>query len=458
VDLNLLGPPQVVPLGGQAAAEDEVFEANEAPDGSRVGTVGGTLVVLAAEGAKPKNIHSVEEHLAGGLYGTYGKEDTHDKHNAAKVARVHKDPAAERDMQPGSVRKPAPGTPKEGPSSPRYKREWDIQQFVATVSDLKAFLGSDFAYPEERMIVTQENYVDIMKERLGARTARALPKAYPYPRHRGSCPGGAADCPAAAREGPSNFFKTCALVGNSGIMKLQNFGPVIDSHDAIMRVNQGPARGYEGIVGSRTTFRLLNKKWVSMYVTKFEGRGVLIPIESKNCTYLASRTGRGSFEKLAATVKRQRPDITSYWLSQGVQNRAYKMLAAFRSAARKVKNTEYTGGDAPSSGLIALNYLLQVCDKVAVYGLSSERSSSDESSTWPYHYFAFKQFPMLHLDSVQLRAHPHHSFEAEGDLIRLLAKGSRVKYCSDPMIPANKLKHCGWAEPPHARWSSRHAS
>lgn len=38
------------------------------------------------------------------------------------------------------------------------------------------------------MIVTQENYVDIMKERLGARTARALPKAYPYPRHRGAPP------------------------------------------------------------------------------------------------------------------------------------------------------------------------------------------------------------------------------------------------------------------------------
>lgn len=52
----------------------------------------------------------------------------------------------------------------------------------------------------------------------------------------------------------------------------------------------------------------------------------------------------------------------------------------------------------------------------------------------------------LHLDSVQLRAHPHHSFEAEGDLIRILAKGGRVKYCSDPMIPANKLETCGWVE------------
>lgn len=53
-----------------------------------------------------------------------------------------------------------------------------------------------------------------------------------------------------------------------------------------------------------------------MYVTKLEGRGVLLPIESPNCTYLATRTGRGSFEKLAATVKRERKDLTTYWLSQ----------------------------------------------------------------------------------------------------------------------------------------------
>ena len=53
-----------------------------------------------------------------------------------------------------------------------------------------------------------------------------------------------------------------------------------------------------------------------MYVTKLEGRGILIPHESLNATYLASRAGRGSFEKLASTVKRQRPDITTYWLSQ----------------------------------------------------------------------------------------------------------------------------------------------
>jgi len=246
-------------------------------------------------------------------------------------------------------------------------------------------------------------------------------------------------------------FETCALVGNSGVMQLtRTAGKIIDSHDAVMRVNQGPVKGYERMVGARTTFRLLNKKWVTMYVTKLEGRGVLIPTESYNCTYLASRTGRGSFEKLAATVKRERKDITSYWLSQGVQNRAYKMLAAFRNAASKVHSTKYLGGDAPSSGLIALNFLLQVCNKIAVYGLSSERGSSEAAQrSLPYHYFQFKDLPWLHLDSLQLRAHPHHSFEAEGDLIRVLGMGGRVKYCSDPMMSAEKLHNCGWAMPSH---------
>jgi hypothetical protein len=121
--------------------------------------------------------------------------DEHDKKNAAKVARVKKDPSADRDMQPAESGV-AVGTPKEGPSSPRYKKEWDIQQFIATVSDPRAFLASDFAYPEERMIVTRENYVDIMKERLGARTSRALPASYPYPRTKGKSSDSPAPIPA----------------------------------------------------------------------------------------------------------------------------------------------------------------------------------------------------------------------------------------------------------------------
>lgn len=48
--------------------------------------------------------------------------------------------------------------------------------------------ASDFAYPEEKMIVTHKNYQEIMKEKMSARTGRSLPKDYPYPRTIGILP------------------------------------------------------------------------------------------------------------------------------------------------------------------------------------------------------------------------------------------------------------------------------
>jgi len=49
-----------------------------------------------------------------------------------------------------------------------------------------------------------------------------------------------------------------------------------------------------------------------------------------------------------------------------------------------------------------------VCDRIAVYGMSMESSRAGEVFQYPYHYFHG------YIDSAQLRAHPHHSFQAEG--------------------------------------------
>ena len=67
----------------------------------------------------------------------------------------------------------------------------------------------------------------------------------------------------------------------------------------------------------------------------------------------------------------------------------------------------------PSTGFLAIFFLLQACKSVDVYGLSMAGSST--ASSWPYHYFEH------YVDSENLRAHPHHSFVLEGDLVRALA-------------------------------------
>eukprot|EP00951_Prasinocladus_malaysianus_P049475 scaffold670195_cov38-Prasinocladus_malaysianus.AAC.1 len=72
---------------------------------------------------------------------------------------------------------------------------------------------------------------------------------------------------------PAGQNLTCAIVGNHGNLARSRYGRQIDAHSIVVRMNrlacetfnigdlsaQGPTRGYERQVGSRTTFRVLNK-------------------------------------------------------------------------------------------------------------------------------------------------------------------------------------------------------
>ena len=64
---------------------------------------------------------------------------------------------------------------------------------------------------------------------------------------------------------PSYNFSSCAVVGNAGTMHGTKYGAVIDSHDAVFRLNQAPTATYEQWVGKKTTVRLLNREWIKKY-------------------------------------------------------------------------------------------------------------------------------------------------------------------------------------------------
>ena len=58
---------------------------------------------------------------------------------------------------------------------------------------------------------------------------------------------------AAAKHG------SCAVVGNGGSLLLYRLGHVVDAHDVVIRLNAGPTAGFEEHVGTRTTYRLVNR-------------------------------------------------------------------------------------------------------------------------------------------------------------------------------------------------------
>ena len=49
---------------------------------------------------------------------------------------------------------------------------------------------------------------------------------------------------------------TCAVVGNSGVLLSSERGAEIDAHEAVLRINYAPTKGFEKYVGSRTTYDL----------------------------------------------------------------------------------------------------------------------------------------------------------------------------------------------------------
>ena len=51
-------------------------------------------------------------------------------------------------------------------------------------------------------------------------------------------------------------WTSCAVVGKSGVLLSYENGPNIDQHQAIIRVDDLPTRGFEQSVGSRTTVRI----------------------------------------------------------------------------------------------------------------------------------------------------------------------------------------------------------
>ncbi|XP_077985214.1 beta-galactoside alpha-2,6-sialyltransferase 1-like, partial [Glandiceps talaboti] len=69
-------------------------------------------------------------------------------------------------------------------------------------------------------------------------------------------------------KGSSTLYNTCAVVMNSDALRDSNMGRDIDSHDAVLRFNVAPIKGFEEDVGSKTTIRIANNQVLRSYMFK----------------------------------------------------------------------------------------------------------------------------------------------------------------------------------------------
>eukprot|EP00238_Polyblepharides_amylifera_P010833 CAMPEP_0196587274 /NCGR_PEP_ID=MMETSP1081-20130531/56978_1 /TAXON_ID=36882 /ORGANISM="Pyramimonas amylifera, Strain CCMP720" /LENGTH=435 /DNA_ID=CAMNT_0041909415 /DNA_START=524 /DNA_END=1831 /DNA_ORIENTATION=- len=209
-------------------------------------------------------------------------------------------------------------------------------------------------------------------------------------------------------EEPQWHFKTCAVVGNSGVVLLRENGAEIDAHDAVLRINMAPVRGFEHYVGKKTTYNIVNSHNVRELLQGLrhwtgtpEGESRLVMFET------ASHFAR---YHLCQPLLKKFPQANPILLNPIFSNRAHRVWVQLKYLLEQKENNQYNR--KPMSGFFAVFFALNVCDKVDLYGFDAYTS---KKRSYRYHYF----------DNVQGFTDVH-SFDLAIEVYKLFAQRGLV--------------------------------
>ena len=205
---------------------------------------------------------------------------------------------------------------------------------------------------------------------------------------------------------PQFAYDSCAIVGNSGVVLLNENGEEIDAHDAIIRVNVAPVRGFEAFVGRRTTFDIVNAhnvKELLMGIRKWRTDSTdshLVMFET------ASHFSR---YRLCYPVLRKLAHANPLLLNPAFSNIAHRTWVQLKFLLESERNSMYNR--KPMSGFFAAFFAMQVCKQTTLYGFDAYTS---RRRNYRYHYF----------DNVQGFTDVH-SFDLAMEVFRLIEKHDR---------------------------------
>ena len=170
-------------------------------------------------------------------------------------------------------------------------------------------------------------------------------------------------------------FGSCAVVGSSGSLALDHFGPEIDAHDAIMRFGAAPTKGFEEQVGSRTTFRLI--AWTAAHALAYQGKHYF-------SNWLSPVTRQGNPEYLLFNLVKKLDWIENH--SKIVEvvrsvfpNTSFTAYTPEMAEYQQKKIRFETGSQIEDqlSGMSALIFFATVCETINIYGFSNPFDDRD---------------------------------------------------------------------------------
>ncbi|XP_035684753.1 alpha-2,8-sialyltransferase 8B-like [Branchiostoma floridae] len=219
-------------------------------------------------------------------------------------------------------------------------------------------------------------------------------------------------CPSQHNVG---HYRTCAVVGNSGILLGSDCGPAIDSKDYIIRIDLPAVKGFERDVGRRTNMTVLNMSTPKRLETSSQ-------MTNRSQDVYKSRLQNIDGSVLVAdrlSVGKLRRALMKYRLSfvLFISSKRLKMGSGVRSVASGISGKRSVG--SPSTGLVTVFMASTFCDQLHLYGFFPFQRDEKKRPV-PYHYYPG--------DSVKpiLQAGKHH-MSNEYNLYKKLQKRGVLK-------------------------------
>ncbi|XRB00522.1 sialyltransferase [Pycnococcus provasolii] len=216
-------------------------------------------------------------------------------------------------------------------------------------------------------------------------------------------------------------FRRCAAVGNSGGLLKAKIGDTIDDHDVVLRFNNAPTRTFEDFVGGKTTFKLLNRKWADTLLVKTPAELYGGIPEKKRRRRPTTLLWRAESYHYYSMLRKKFPDEQIYLLSPEF---LIPIITLYKTVMFRMeqKNITWSSGQTAPTGFVGVAFLVQICDRVDVYGFDEPALTAGKTSRMRYHYFD-KSEP----------AEPRAT-EFEHNLLRLLDSYGSIRLCSSDTI------------------------